>query len=46
MTRRYLLNLAVAADQGWNAILGGNPDETGVHDIFQAAVVDWQGLLS
>lgn len=26
--KRYLLNLLIAIDQGWNAFLGGNPDET------------------
>lgn len=26
--KRYLLNLLIAADQGWNAALGGDPDET------------------
>lgn len=38
MTRRYLLNLAVAADQGWNAILGGNPDETISSRVGRAAL--------
>lgn len=40
MTRRYLLNLAVAADQGWNAILGGNPDETISSRVGRAALND------
>lgn len=40
MTRRYLLNLAVAADQGWNAILGGNPDETISSRVGRAALSD------
>lgn len=40
MIRRYLLNLAVAADQGWNAILGGNPDETISSRVGRAALND------
>lgn len=28
MVRRYLLNVLIAIDQGINALLGGDPDET------------------
>ncbi len=51
--KRYLLNLAIAVDQGWNAFLGGNPDETISSRVGKAAargsrfgrlcavVIDW-----
>lgn len=38
--RRYLLNLAIALDQGLNAALGGNPDETISSRVGRAAMND------
>ena len=40
MIRRYLLNLAIALDQGLNAALGGNPDETISSRVGRAAMND------
>lgn len=36
--KRYLLNLAIAVDQGWNAFLGGHPDETISSRVGKAAL--------
>ena len=35
--RRYLFNLLIAIDQGGNAFLGGNPDETISSRVGKAA---------
>lgn len=40
MLRAYLLNLAIAVDQGLNALLGGNPDETISSRVGRAALND------
>lgn len=40
MIRRYLLNIAIALDQGCNALLGGNPDETISSRVGRAAMND------
>jgi hypothetical protein len=36
--RHYLLNLLIAIDQGGNAFLGGNPDETISSRVGKAAI--------
>ncbi len=36
--KRYLLGLLIAIDQGWNAVLLGNPDETISSRVGKAAL--------